>query len=105
MTALQYVVGAIVVVLAVVLVILITFQQGKRKGLENVISGNSSKSSYLNKTESAKKGKKYEKLTLYVAIAFAVIVITMYLVTAISGNIEANKKDTSSTEASTSEAA
>lgn len=103
MTALQYIVGAIVVVMAIALVVLITFQQGKRKGLENVISGNSSGNSYLNKTEAAKKGKKFEKLTLYVAIAFAVVVIAMYLVTAISDNIKANQSE-SSAEATSSQA-
>ena len=103
MSLVQYIVGAVVIVLAVVLVVLITFQQGKRKGLENVISGNSSNNSFLNKTEAAKKGKKFEKMTLYVAIAFAVIVIAMYLVTAIGDNIKAHQ-DTSSAEASTSQA-
>lgn len=103
MTALQYIVGAIVVVMAIALVVLITFQQGKRKGLENVISGNSSGNSYLNKTEAAKKGKKFEKVTLYVAIAFAVVVIAMYLVTAISDNIKANQSE-SSAEATSSQA-
>ncbi|MBQ0091999.1 MAG: preprotein translocase subunit SecG [Clostridiales bacterium] len=103
MSLVQYIVGAVVIVLAVVLVVLITFQQGKRKGLENVISGNSSNNSFLNKTEAAKKGKKFEKMTLYVAIAFAVIVIAMYLVTAIGDNIKAHQ-NTSSAEASTSQA-
>lgn len=103
MSLVQYIVGAVVIVLAVALVVLITFQQGKRKGLENVISGNSSNNSFLNKTEAAKKGKKFEKMTLYVAIAFAVIVIAMYLVTAIGDNIKAHQ-ETSSAEASTSQA-
>lgn len=103
MSLVQYIVGAVVIVLAVVLVVLITFQQGKRKGLENVISGNSSNNSFLNKTEAAKKGKKFEKMTLYVAIAFAVIVIAMYLVTAIGDNIKAHQ-NTSSAETSTSQA-
>lgn len=103
MSLVQYIVGAVVIVLAVALVVLITFQQGKRKGLENVISGNSSNNSFLNKTEAAKKGKKFEKMTLYVAIAFAVIVIAMYLVTAIGDNIKAHQ-NTSSAEASTSQA-
>ena len=104
MDVLQYVLGGLVIALAIAVVVMIALQQGKRKGLENVISGNSSKNSYLNKTEAAKKGKKFEKLTLYAAIAFAVLVITMYLAMAISGNVEANKK-TSSADTSTSEAA
>ena len=103
MDVLQYVLGGLVIVFAIAVVWMIALQQGKRKGLENVISGNSSKNSYLNKTEAAKKGKKFEKLTLYAAIAFAVLVITMYLAMAIGGNIEANKD--ASADASTSEAA
>ena len=39
MEILQYIIGAIILILAVVLIVLISMQQGKRKGLENVISG------------------------------------------------------------------
>lgn len=94
MGILQYIIGSIILVLAVLLIFLITRQQGKRRGLENVISGNSSNNSYLNKTEAAKKGKKFEKWTVYCAIAFVVLVVALYTVTAISKNMDA--KDTSS---------
>lgn len=100
MSILEYIVGGVVVVMAILLVVLISMQQGKRKGLENVISGNSSNNSYLNKTEAAKKGKRFEKLTLYVAIAFAVVVIAMYLVTAISDNIKSHNNTSSSATSS-----
>lgn len=97
MSILQYIIGSIILVLAVLLIFMITRQQGKRKGLENVISGNSSNNSYLNKTEAAKKGKKFEKWTVYCSIAFVVLVIALYTITAISNNMESNKKhDTSS---------
>ena len=106
MEILQYIIGAIILILAVGLIVLISMQQGKRKGLENVISGHTSTNSYLNKTEAAKKGKRFEKLTIYCAIAFGVLVIALYTTVAISKNIEQTKKEeslanTSSTTVST----
>ena len=106
MEILQYIIGAIILILAVGLIVLISMQQGKRKGLENVISGHTSTNSYLNKTEAAKKGKRFEKLTVYCAIAFGVLVIALYTTVAISKNIEQTKKEeslanTSSTTVST----
>ena len=106
MEILQYIIGAIILIMAVGLIVLISMQQGKRKGLENVISGHTSTNSYLNKTEAAKKGKRFEKMTIYCAVAFGVLVIALYSVVAISKNIEQTKKEeslanTSSTTVST----
>lgn len=106
MEILQYIIGAIILILAVALIVLISMQQGKRKGLENVISGHTSTNSYLNKTEAAKKGKRFEKATIYCAVAFGVLVIALYTTVAISKNIEQSKKEeslanTSSTTVST----
>ena len=96
MSILQYIVGGLILALAGVLVFLVSKQQGKRKGLENVISGQTSSNSYLNKTEAAKKGKKFEKWTVICAVAFGVLVIALYSITAISKNVEANNKNNSS---------
>lgn len=104
MEILQYIIGSIILVLALVLIFMITRQQGKRKGLENVISGNSSNNSYLNKTEAAKKGKKFEKWTVYCAVAFVVLVIALYTVTAISKNMEKNNSGSTSSGSTSSEA-
>ncbi len=98
MEVLQYIVGSLILVLAIGLIVMIILQQGKRKGLENVIGGNSGGNSYLNKTEAAKKGKRFEKVTVWVAILFAVMVIGLYTITAINKNLEAAK--TESTEES-----
>ena len=100
MSILQYIVGGLIMALAVLLVIFVSKQQGKRKGLENVISGQSSSNSYLNRTEAAKKGKRFEKWTVIVAVAFGVMVIALYSITAISKNIEANKNTSSSATSS-----
>lgn len=100
MEMLQYIIGSIILVLAVLLIFLITRQQGKRRGLENVISGNSSNNSYLNKTEAAKKGKKFEKWTVYCAIAFVALVIALYTVTSISKNMENKEKSNPPAESS-----
>lgn len=95
MEILQYIIGAVILVLAVVLIVFISMQQGKRKGLENVISGHTSTNSYLNKTEAAKKGKRFEKWTIYCAVAFGILVIALYTTVAISKNIEQTKKEES----------
>lgn len=87
MEILQYIIGSVILALAVLLIWMITRQQGKRRGLENVISGHSSNNSYLNKTEAAKKGKKFEKWTVYCSVVFVVLVIALYTVTAISKNM------------------
>jgi len=100
MEVLQYIVGSLILVLAIGLIVMIILQQGKRKGLENVIGGNSGGNSYLNKTEAAKKGKRFEKLTLWVAILFAVMVVGLYTITAINKNLTA-KETSSQAEAST----
>ena len=106
MTILQYIIGAVILVLAVVLIFMITRQQGKRKGLENVISGNSSTNSYLNKTEAAKKGKKFEKWTVYCSIVFVVLVIALYTVTSLAklpSSDMSSAADTSSVASETQE--
>ncbi len=103
MTILQYIIGSVILVLAVVLIFMITRQQGKRKGLENVISGNSSTNSYLNKTEAAKKGKKFEKWTVYCSIVFVVLVIALYTVTSLAKR--SPNDTTSDTSAETSSVA
>lgn len=102
MTILQYIIGGLILALAVALVFLVSKQQGKRKGLENVISGQSSSNSYLNRTEAAKKGKKFEKWTVICAVAFGVLVIALYSITAISKNVEASNKNNSSAATSSS---
>ena len=82
-----------------------TFLPSLRKGLENVISGQSSSNSYLNRTEAAKKGKRFEKITLYVAILFGVLVIALYTITAIADNMEQTRIEESKAAAAASSAA
>ncbi len=96
MSILQYIIGGIIFVLAIALVFCVSKQQGKRKGLENVISGNSSSNSYLNKTEAAKKGKKFERWTVILAVVFAVLVILLYIITSVDTNKKNNADSTSS---------
>ena len=105
MEILQYIVGSIILIMAVVLIFCISKQQGKRKGLENVISGQSSSNSYLNRTEAAKKGKRFEKITLYVAILFGVLVIALYTITAIADNMEQTRIEESKAAAAAYSAA
>ena len=100
MSILQYIIGGLILLTAVVLIFLVSKQQGKRKGLENVISGQSSSNSYLNRTEAAKKGKKFESWTVYCAVLFGVLVIALYTVTAIADNMEQTRIEESKAAAS-----
>ena len=91
MTLIEYIIGGVLLVLAIALVVIIGLQQSKRHGLGNSIAGNGASESYLTKNKIANKDKFRQKLTLGVAIAFVVLVLTLYVV----GTIPESKDDTS----------
>ena len=97
MTLIEYIIGGVLLVLAIALVAIIGLQQSKRHGLGNSIAGNGASESYLTKNKIANKDKFRQKLTLGVAIAFVVLVLTLYVV----GTIPESKDDTSATTSTT----
>lgn len=93
-TVLEYIIGAILLVLAVAIIVLISLQQSKRRGLGNSIAGNGASESYLTKNKIATNEKKHQKWTLVLSIVFVVLVLALYIVH--SNGIGTGKSESSS---------
>ena len=98
MTVLEYIIGAVLLVLAIALISLIGLQQSKRRGLGNSIAGQGASESYLAKNKIGGKDKSYQKLTLIVAIVFVVLILALYII----GTVDMSGDDTSATTSTTS---
>jgi protein translocase SecG subunit len=94
---LEYILGGILGVLAIVLIVLIGKQQGKRRGLGNSIAGQGASESYLMKNNIGGRNQSYQKWTLIVAIVFIVLVLALYIV----GSIEPDTTSTNNTGTTT----
>lgn len=92
MTVLEYIIGGILLVLAVLLIVFITLQQSKRQGLGNSIAGTGASESYIARNKIASKGKWLQKATLIIAIIFVILVLALFIIHS-SGNEPS--KDTS----------
>ncbi len=98
MQPIEYVIGAILLLLAIGLIVLIGLQQSKRKsGLSNSIAGQGASESYLTRNKIANKDSLYKKITLIVAIVFVVLVIALYIVGTIEPSDDTSSAATSST--------
>lgn len=98
MTVLEYIIGGILLVLAIALIALIGLQQGKRRGLGNSIAGQGASESYLAKNNIGGKDKSYQKITLIVAILFVVLTLALYII----GSIDTTETEDTSSAASAS---
>ena len=98
MSVIEYIIGGILLVLAITLVVLIGMQQGKRHGLGNSIAGQGASESYLAKNNIGNKDKSRQKLTLIIAIVFVVLVLVLFII----GSIEDSSESTTSTTSTTS---
>lgn len=96
----EWIIGGVLLVLAIALIVIIGLQQSKRHGLGSSIAGTGASESYLAKHKIANKDKSRQKITLGVAIVFVVLVLALYVV----GTIPKTTEDTSSA-VSTSETA
>ena len=77
MGPLQYILGAILLVAAIFLVVVVVLQNKAKRGLSGAIAGGTD--SYLGKNGgTAAKGKMLSKLTTIVAIVFVVVVLVAY---------------------------
>ncbi len=89
---LEYILGSILLVLAVALIVVIGMQQSKRKsGLSNSIAGNGASESYLARNKIASKEGLMKKVTLGLIVAFVILVLALF----ITGSID--PKDTAET--------
>ena len=79
MTVVQYILGAVLIVCAIFLTLVVLFQN-KSKGLSGAIGGgNSSSETYFEKNKGSSKEKKLSKLTTIVSIVFVVLVLVTFL--------------------------
>jgi preprotein translocase subunit SecG len=81
MTVLSYILGIVILALAAALVVLVLFQNSKKRGLSGAIGGTSS-DSYFGKNQGQTKEKKLSRWTTILAIVFAVVAIIAYTVIA-----------------------
>ena len=88
MVVAQYVVGGIMIALAVVLIGLILMQTGKEKGLSGTITGGSD--TYFGKSGGSMKEKLLFKLTVIGTVLFVVLAVALVLITYIVYNAPAN---------------
>ena len=80
----QYVLGGLLILLAVVLVALILKQTGKEKGLSGTISGGSTET-YFGKSKSASKDKILAVLTIVLTSVVVVLTVVLTIITTIAG--------------------
>ena len=92
MGTLEYIIGGLLLALAVATVWLVGAQQSKRKsGLSGSIAGNGASESYLSRNKIASKESSYKKLTLIVAIVFVVLVLALYVIGSVDPAIETSE--------------
>ncbi len=104
MEILEYIIGGILLLLAVALIWIIGVQQSKRKsGLSGSIAGSGASESYLARHNIASKESSYKKITLILAIVFIVLVVALYII----GSIDTTEtvSDATSSAATSSVAA
>ena len=77
-TILAYVLGGIMILISVALVVLVLFQNSKKRGLSGAIGGTSS-DSYFGKNQGQTNEKKLYRLTTIGAIVFAVLTVVAYI--------------------------
>lgn len=77
MGALEYVLGALLILISLAIVAIVLFQQGRQAGLSGAIAGGAE--SFLGKTKSRKVEAKLERVTKYLAVVFFVLVLTAFL--------------------------
>ena len=82
MSPLEYIVGAVVILVSLAIVFIVLFQQGRRAGINGVISGGAD--TFLSKTKARTWDAKLARMTKYFAIAFFVLAIIANVI-ALSG--------------------
>lgn len=78
MNVFDYIIGGLLLLMAVFLVVAIMLQSGKGKGLSGTIAGGSS-DSYFGKNKGKTRDQVLSRLTTVVAIVFVVLVLLLYI--------------------------
>ena len=72
-----YILGGVLILIAVALVALVLLQQGKDKNLSGAIAGGAD--TFFGKSKDANNSKKLSVVTTVIAIVFVLIVLAVYL--------------------------
>ena len=78
MIALQYALGSILIVLALVLVLLVLFQSGKDTRMSGTISGGGS-DTYYGQNKGRSRDKLLSRLTIVVGLVFVGVLLAAYI--------------------------
>ena len=78
MSALEYIIGAVVILVSLAIVFVVLFQQGRRAGINGVISGGAD--TFLSKTKARTWDARLSRMTKYFAIAFFVLAIVANII-------------------------
>ena len=80
----EWILGIVLIVLAVILVVAVLLQSGKEKGLSGSIVGGAD--TFGGKSKKAKKDALLSRLTTILAIVFAVVAVALYIYIAANGH-------------------
>ena len=80
MTALDYVIGALVLVVSIIVVGVVLLQQGHRSGINGAISG--AADTFLSKTKARTADAQLARITKFIALAFFVLVLVANVISA-----------------------
>ncbi len=78
MTAVSYVLGAILIVVSIILIILVLLQESKQQGLSGAIAGGAD--TFFGKNKGRTMEAKLEKLTKILSVVFIVLTLVTTLV-------------------------
>ena len=73
MSALQYVLGAVLIILAIFLIIVVLLQESRSAGLSGAISGGAD--TFFGKSKGKTIEQKLAKITKFIAVAFFVLAL------------------------------
>ena len=99
MTTIEYIIGAILLIIAVGLVVTITMQKSRQRGLSASLAGSSAES-YYGKNKGMTKQKVLNTVTTVLAIVFCVLVLLLYILHTGSGDSTSTTSTASAAEES-----
>ena len=73
MGAVEYILGAAIILISVIIIFAVLFQQGRRAGINGAISGGAD--TFLSKTKARTLDAKLARYTKYIAILFFILAI------------------------------
>ena len=84
MIVLQYIIGSLILILAIVLILAILMQEGRRAGISGAISGGAD--TFLAKNKARSVDAFLSRWTKYITIAFFVLVLVVNIIALVVAN-------------------